>query len=148
PTSVHLNNVTGTNSGLGLNPWPTFDWNILDMAGCLTIPFYTYANHYSGAILAFFTILAVYYSNNKWTSYFPINSNRLFNNKGEIYDVHRILNDDNEFDVNTYFQYGPPYFSAATFVLFGAYFFMYPFAIFYHTVTEWDSMSQSFVIIC
>ncbi|KAM9912117.1 hypothetical protein OXX69_002849 [Metschnikowia pulcherrima] len=147
PTSVHLNNVTGTNSGLGLNPWPTFDWNILDMAGCLTIPFYTYANHYSGAILAFFTILAVYYSNNKWTAYFPINSNRLFNNKGEIYDVHRILNDDSEFDVKKYVQYGPPYFSAANLVLYGAYFFMYPFAIFYHTVTEWDSMSQSFVSI-
>ncbi|KAF8000666.1 hypothetical protein HF325_004455 [Metschnikowia pulcherrima] len=147
PTLVHLNNVTGTNSGLGLNPWPTFDWNILDMAGCLTIPFYTYANHYCGAILAFFTILAIYYSNNKWTAYFPINSNRLFNNKGEIYDVHRILNDDSEFDVKKYVQYGPPYFSAANLVLYGAYFFMYPFAIFYHTVTEWDSMSQSFVSI-
>ncbi|OBA21035.1 OPT-domain-containing protein [Metschnikowia bicuspidata var. bicuspidata NRRL YB-4993] len=147
PNLVHLNNISGTNSGLGLNPWPTFDWNILDMAGCLTIPFFTYANHFCGMILAFCTILAVYYSNNKWTAYFPINSNRLFNNRGDIYDVHKILNDNSGFDQDKYLKYGPPYFSAANLVLYGAYFFLYPFAILYHTVTEWSSMSQSFISI-
>lgn len=147
PDLIHLNNFTGTNSGLGLNPWPSFDWNVLDMAGCLTIPFFTYANHFCGMLLACFTILAVYYSNNKWTAYFPINSNRLFDNRGKIYDVHKILNDKSQFDQQKYLQYGPPYFSAANLVLYGAYFFLYPFAILYHTITEWSSMSQSFVSI-
>lgn len=147
PNLVHLNNVTGSNSGLGLNPWPTFDWNILDMAGCLTVPFFTYVNQYIGMILGFFTILLVYYTNNKWTAYFPINSNRLFNNKGQVYNVKEILNDHNGFDNDKYHKYGPPYFSAANLVLYGAYFCMYPFAILYHTVTEWTSMSQSFANI-
>lgn len=147
PNLVHLNNVTGSNVGLGLNPWPTFDWNILDMAGCLTVPFYTYVNQYIGIVLGFFTILAVYYTNNKWTAYFPINSNRLFNNKGKVYDVKMILNESSGFDEQKYLKYGPPYFSAANLVLYGAYFFMYPFAILYHLVTEWTSMSQSFVSI-
>lgn len=53
PNLVHLNNITGSNVGLGLNPWPTFDWNVLDMAGCLTIPFYTYMNQYIGVVLGF-----------------------------------------------------------------------------------------------
>lgn len=147
PTLVHLNNFTGSNAGLGLNPLPTFDWNILSMAGCLTIPFYTYANQYIGMTLAFCTILGVYYSNNKWTAYFPINSNRLFNNKGKVYDVHEILNEKNGFDNSKFLKYGPPYFSAANLVIYGAYFCLYPFAILYHTITEWGSMSQSFINI-
>lgn len=147
PNLIHLNNVTGSNAGLGLNPWPSFDWNMLNMAGCLTVPFYTYANQYLGMILGFFTILTVYYTNNKWTAYFPINSNRLFNNRGEVYNVKQILNEKSAFDEAKYLKYGPPYFSAANLVLYGAYFFMYPFAILYHTATEWTSMSQSFANI-
>ncbi|EAZ63497.2 oligopeptide transporter protein [Scheffersomyces stipitis CBS 6054] len=145
PNSIHLVNVTGSTAGLGLNPLPTFDWNILDSGGCLTIPFYTYANRYIGSILAFFIIIIVYYTNNKWTGYIPINSNRLFNNKGELYKIHDILNDDNVFDDAKYRQVGPPYFSAANLVLYGAYFCLYPFAILYHFATEWDSMKSSFV---
>lgn len=28
PTNPGFNTVVGFNNGLGLNPWPTFDWNI------------------------------------------------------------------------------------------------------------------------
>ncbi|KAK6203493.1 oligopeptide transporter protein [Scheffersomyces amazonensis] len=144
PNSLHLANVTGSFTGLGFNPWPTFDWNVLDSAGCLTVPFYTYANRYLGSILAFFVILLVYYTNNNWTGYLPINSNRLFNNKGQVYNVHDILDDNNLFDDSKYQKVGPPYFSAANLVLYGAHFCLYPFAILYHFATEWDSMKTSF----
>lgn len=147
PNLVHLNNVTGSNAGLGLNPIPSFDWSILNMFGCLMMPFYTYVNQYVGMLGAFITILLVYYTNNKWTAYFPINSNRLFNNRGEVYNVKQILNEKSAFDHEKYEKYGPPYFSAANLVIYGAYFCMYPFAILYHAATEWDSMSQSFVNI-
>lgn len=147
PNLIHLSNVAGSNTGLGLNPWPTFDWNIFDMFGCLSMPFYTYANQYLGMLGAFCTIILVYYTNNKWTAYFPINSNRLFNNKGHVYDVKQILNDKSGFDEQKYLSYGPPYFSAANLVTYGAYFCLYPFAILYHAVTEWDSLSLSFVNI-
>lgn len=145
PALVHLNNVTGFKAGLGLNPLPTFDWNILDSAGCLTFPFYTYANQYLGSVLALFVILIVYYTNNKWTGYLPINSNALYNNKGQTYNVHSILDDKNLFDNEKYQDYGPPYFSAANLVLYGAYFCLYPFAILYHIVTEWESMKSSLI---
>lgn len=147
PNLIHLNNITGSNAGLGFNPWPTFDWNIINSGNCLAIPFYTYANQYLGSFLAFIIILIVYYTNNRWSGYFPINSNRLFNNKGEVYNIHDILDSNNSFDHEKYLNVGPPYFSAANLVLYGAFFVLYPFAIFYHLFTEWDSMKQSFVSI-
>lgn len=147
PDLIHLSNIAGSRSGLGLNPLPTFDWTILNMAGCLTVPFYTYVNQYIGMVLSFFTILAIYYTNNKWTAYFPINSNRLYDNRGEVYNVKHILDDKASFDHGKYEKYGPPYFSAANLVIYGAYFALYPFAILYHTVTEWSSMVQSFANI-
>ncbi|KAI5969094.1 OPT6 [Candida margitis] len=145
PSSIHLVNITGTSAGLGLNLWPTFDWNILDAGGCLTIPFYTYVNRYIGSLLGFFVIMVVYYTNNYFTAYFPINSNKLFSNKAEIYDVHSILNEKNQFSDSKYQEIGPPYFSAANLVLYGANFCLYPFAILYQFITEWDSMKSSFV---
>lgn len=147
PYLVHLNNISGFKSGLGLNPLPSLDWNILDAAGCLTLPFYTYANQYLGSVLGFFVILIVYYTNNKWTGYLPINSNALYNNKGKVYDVHQILNEKNMFDNEKYQSYGPPYFTAANLVLYGAYFCLYPFAILFHVATEWPSMKASFLNI-
>lgn len=145
PNLLHLANITGSNVGLGLNPIPSFDWNILDAAGCLTIPFYTYVNQYLGSLLGFLTILTIYYTNNKWTGYLPINTNELFNNKGEVYKVQSILNEKNHFDNDKYKEIGPPYFSAANLVVYGAYFALYPFAIFYHILSEWESMKTSFM---
>lgn len=147
PNLIHLENLTGSVHGLGLNPLPSLDWNIIDMAGCLSLPFFTYANHYMGTIFALFTILGVYYTNNKWTAYFPINSNKLFDGKGQIYKIRNILGDNHGFDDSKYRTYGPPYFSAANLVTYGAYFFMYPFAILYHFITEWSSTRQSFIDI-
>lgn len=142
---VHLTNITGSLEGLGLNPFPSLDWNILEGAGCLTIPFYTYANQYLGSLLAFGVILIVYYTNTSWTGYLKINSNQLFNDKGDVFKVHDILDDNNHFDNGKYQKVGPPYFSAANLVLYGAYFCLYPFAILYHVATEWESMKSGFV---
>ena len=144
PYLLNLANITGSNIGLGFNPFPSLDWNILDAAGCLTVPYYTYINQYLGAMMGFFVILIVYYTNNKWSGYLRINSNELFNNKGEIYKVHDILNEKNQFDNKKYQEIGPPYFTAANLVVYGAYFALYPFAIVYHIISEWDSMRLSF----
>lgn len=147
PNLIHLTNVSGSHKGLGLNPVPSLDWNVLGMAGCLTLPFYTYLNNYIGTVCGFICILALYYSNLKWTAYFPINSNRLFNNKGQVYDIKKVLNSSSGFDDGKYKKYGPPYFSAANLILYGAHFALYPFAIFYEFATEWATMSASFVNI-
>lgn len=144
PSLLLLANITGSNIGLGLNPLPSFDWNILNTAGCLTVPFYTYVNQYIGSLLAFVVILYLYYTNNKWTGYLPINTNELFNNKGQVYKVHEILNDKNQFDTARYKSVGPPYFSAANLVVYGAYFALYPFTILYQMLSEWQAMKASY----
>jgi OPT family small oligopeptide transporter len=144
---VHLANVAGSRNGLGFNPLPSFDWNVLDSSNCLAIPFFTYVNQYIGSILAFIVILIVYYTNNKWTGYLPINSNRLYDNEGKVYDIRQILDDKNYFDNDRYQQYLPPYFSAANLVLYGANFALYPFAILYHFIVEWTSIKSSFISI-
>ena len=86
-------------------------------------------------LLGFFTIFCVYYSNSNWTAYFPINSNKLFDGKGRVYNVPKILDNLHAFEDVKYRQYGPPYFSA-NLALYGAYFFMYPSTIAHHFVTE------------
>ena len=144
PNLIHLVNITGSNVGLGFNPIPSFDWNVIG-GSSMVVPFYTYANKYIGTFLGFIVILIVYYTNNNWTAYLPINSNRLYNNQAKLYDVHDILDDKKLFDNDKYQQVGPPYFTAANLVIYGAYFCLYPFAILYHFVTEWQSMKTSFV---
>ncbi len=52
PDNVTLAAVTGGISGLGLNPIPTFDWNILVVGGDPLInPFFTIANYFAGAVV-------------------------------------------------------------------------------------------------
>ncbi|EGV65653.1 hypothetical protein PSN45_003569 [Yamadazyma tenuis] len=143
PTNQTLAEITGSVGGLGFNPFPTFDWNILDYNAALTWPFYAQVNNYSGSVLAFFCICGVYYSNHLWTGYIPINSNGLFTNKGVSYDVKQIVNSNSLFDKEKYEEIGPPYYSAANLVLYGAFDALYPFAILYECILNHKQMWHS-----
>ncbi|GMM37772.1 Opt2 protein [Saccharomycopsis crataegensis] len=139
PDNFNLAMVTGGVSGLGLNPWATFDWNMFSYSTPLAIPFFTQANQLIGMFIAFFIILGLYYSNYKWTAYLPINSNQIFANSGDTYDVQEILT-NGLFDKSKYETYGPPYYTAGNLVVYGAFFAIYPFSIIYTTYTEWGSI--------
>jgi len=55
PTNQVFNNIVGSNNGLGLNPWPTFDWNIATTQFIpLVIPLFTVLNYFGGMFLSFF----------------------------------------------------------------------------------------------
>ncbi|GEQ68735.1 hypothetical protein JCM33374_g2403 [Metschnikowia sp. JCM 33374] len=144
PNNNTLNVVTGFNAGLGLNPISTFDWNIISNNGALYMPFYSQINQYIGSLIAFFSILGVWYTNYKWTGYLPINSNKLFTNKGTRYKVGKILNSENLLDKKKYEAYGPPFYTAANLVTFGAFFAIYPFTILYIGLTEWRHIYFAF----
>ncbi|KAI3404173.2 hypothetical protein KGF56_003073 [Candida oxycetoniae] len=131
PNNVNLVAVTGSASGLGMNPFPTFDWNILNFNGCLVYPFYAQLNQYIGTMLAFFVIIAIWYSNHKWTGYIPINTASLFDRFGNRYNVKDIVDENNMFDQTKYAEVGPPYYSAANMVVYGAFIAIYPFSITY-----------------
>ncbi|ODQ82734.1 hypothetical protein BABINDRAFT_30745 [Babjeviella inositovora NRRL Y-12698] len=145
PNNFNLAAITGSVYGLGLNPITSFDWNYMTIFinTPLVIPWYSNVNQYIGSIIAFFCIIGVYWSNNLWSGYLPINTNALFTNTGEPFKVTKILT-NGLFDNEKYQAYSPPYYSAANLVLYGAFFAIYPFSVIYTTMIEWKGMSASF----
>ncbi|KAK6456524.1 OPT oligopeptide transporter protein-domain-containing protein [Scheffersomyces xylosifermentans] len=145
PDNFHLAAITGSIGGLGLNPIPTFDWNVLnEFTNCLAIPFFTSLTTYIGGIISMFCIIGVYYTNYKWTSYLPINTNSLFTNTGEPYAVTTVLNEQGLLDNKKYQNYGPPFYSASNLVAYGAFFAIYPFAIVYEIGNRYKQMWKAF----
>ncbi|KAK9477816.1 OPT oligopeptide transporter protein-domain-containing protein [Lipomyces japonicus] len=127
PQNFNLATITGSLTGLGLNPITTFDWNYAQLIKPLVIPFYSFINQYVGHFISFIIIVAMYYSNYKWTSYLPVNSSILFDNTGDTYNIYQILGPDGLVNNARYQAYSPPYYSASVLLLYGAAFAAYPF---------------------
>lgn len=140
PENFTLNLVTGFISGLGMNPLPTFDWNIINWNLALTIPFYSQINQYIGTLLGFFIIIAMYYTNFHWTAYLPINTSTLYNNKGFRYEVEDVVNERSLFVKEKYEEIGPPFYSAANLLVYGAFISLYPFAFLYEVTLNYKPM--------
>nr|XP_031859239.1 OPT family small oligopeptide transporter [Kwoniella shandongensis]KAA5526311.1 OPT family small oligopeptide transporter [Kwoniella shandongensis] len=138
PNNVTLSNLTGSLNGLGLNPWPTFDFNTLTVQGWvpMVLPTFTILNQLLGMTMAFFMILGFYYSNAFESGYLPINSNKIFANTGGRYAVAKILNENGEFDNDKYQQYSEPYMAAGNLVIYFWFFAIYTatlaYAFLYH----------------
>ncbi|WVQ66274.1 OPT family small oligopeptide transporter [Kwoniella botswanensis] len=112
PDNVKLDAVTGIWGGLGLNPWPTFDWNMFGGAG-LYLPTFAVANQVVGIIIGAFMILAIWFTNTWNTGFLPINSNATFDNTGASYNVTSVLNPaTGKLDETLYRSYSQPFFSA------------------------------------
>ena len=55
PNNIALDAITGMYGGMGLNPWPTFDWNVASTAFVpLTLPTFTVVNVFFSQLLATF----------------------------------------------------------------------------------------------
>ena len=140
PDNQNLAVVTGFIGGLGLNPIPTFDWNMISLNSPLKVPFYNQTNLITGMFIGFFTILGLWYSNYKWTGYMPINSNVIHTNTGESYSVRAVVNDKSLFDNEKYQEIGPPFYSAANLFVYGAFFAIYPFHFVYEFGMQYKQM--------
>ncbi|CAI5759167.1 unnamed protein product [Candida verbasci] len=143
PDNLDLTVITGYNYGLGFNPFPTFDWTVIG-SGNLYQPFFTTLSSYIGSIISFFIIVGIYYSNYKWTKYIPINSNKLFTNEGQTYHVSQVVDENSMFDEKKYEQIGPPFYSAANLVQYGAFFAIYPFHFVYEIATNYKAYGVAF----
>ena len=140
PENFNLAVITGSVSGLGFNPVPTFDWNILNYNKALTIPFYSQANQYIGSLIAFIVIIALFWTNNNWSAYIPINTSSLYSQLGKPYKVRDIIDERSLFDQKKFQEVGPPYYSAANLVVYGAFFAIYPFSIIYEVSMNYAPM--------
>ncbi|KAI4740640.1 OPT-domain-containing protein [Aureobasidium sp. EXF-12298] len=133
PNNLNLSTVTGMNNGLGFNPFPTFDWNILlwDQMDPLMVPFFNTINRFAGLVISAFAVLGVWYSNTFNTGYLPINSNKVFDHYGKFYNVTRTLDHRGMFDAAKYTAYSPAYLSAANLTVYACFFAIYTATISY-----------------
>lgn len=145
PNNADLAIVTGSVNGLGFNPIPTFDWNQATASLTpITLPLYTSVLGYAGTFFGGLVILALYYSNNSWTGYIPINSNRLFDNKGKVFNVSKILT-NYRFDSSKYRDYSPPFYAAGNLMLYSSFFSVYTLSFVYTCLMDWRAMSEALV---
>jgi len=114
PNNVNLAAVAGFSNGLGLNPWPTWDWNTLlfDNTDPLMVPFFATFNKFIGMFCSMFVILGLWYTNAYYTGYLPINSNHVYDNTGNLYNVSRAIDERGIFDAEKYGAYSPAYLAA------------------------------------
>ncbi|KAK7203579.1 OPT oligopeptide transporter protein-domain-containing protein [Myxozyma melibiosi] len=143
PQNFNLAIITGSSLGLGVNPIPSFDWNILNYDNALSVPFFSCVNQYIGMVLGLFCILGVYYGNYKWAGYIPVNTNDLRDRFNESYNVSRILT-NGLIDEKKYQEYSPPYYSAGFMVTYGSYFAMYPLTLVYIFLKDWRLIASCF----
>lgn len=106
PDNVVVANLFGVVSGLGLFPL-TFDWAQIAYIGSpLLTPFWAAMNVVGGLVIVMWIIAPIaYYSNWLYASYMPILSAAVFDNKGQVYDVSKILTKDFLFDREAYQNY-------------------------------------------
>ncbi|KAK9349768.1 OPT oligopeptide transporter protein-domain-containing protein [Lipomyces doorenjongii] len=142
PKNVPLAYVTGSKSGLGFNPWTTFDWSVVNYTTPLVLPFFSVANKFVGVLIGGLVIIGMYWSNYKYTGYFPPNNANVYDNMGKKYNVSRIYH-GGHFDVDAYRNYSQTYIGAGQIMMLGAYYTMYTCAFAYIFLNEWQVISRA-----
>ncbi|KAF2425304.1 OPT-domain-containing protein [Tothia fuscella] len=106
PKNVVVANLFGVASGLGLFPL-TFDWSQVAYIGSpLVVPFWAAMNIVGGLVIVMWLFAPVmYYTNVMYSSFMPILSAAVFDNKAQPYDVSKILTKDFLFDETAYKEY-------------------------------------------
>ncbi|POR37850.1 Sexual differentiation process protein isp4 [Tolypocladium paradoxum] len=127
PGSVILALVAGSTCGLGVNPLPTLDWNIATYLGDpIVTPLFTLMNFSAGMAIMGFVVAPVLYFGNVWNGgYLPINSNKVYDNTGRFYEIHRILGPDFTIDEAAYRAYSVPWLSTTQVLNLVSYFTLY-----------------------
>jgi OPT family small oligopeptide transporter len=127
PSNVKLAIIMGSTCGLGLNPLPTLDWNVSTYFGDpIVTPLYTLANNASGMAFMGFIIAPIVYFRNAWSSgYLPINTNKVYDDSANLYNVRRILNANMTLNEEQYEAYSVPRLSANQILKLGAFFMIY-----------------------
>lgn len=144
PENFNVATITGSFTGLGLNPITSFDFNLIGTSG-FAVPFFAQLNLYLGTVSALFIIAGLWWTNYKWTAYLPINTNRIFSNTGKPYSVTAILGENKQLDQQKYELLGPPFYTAADLVVYGTFLALYPLNFFYVLLTDWKKIKDALV---
>ena len=139
PNNFNLNMITGSMNGLGFNPIPSFDWNVIGTYYYpLAYPFFVYVQQFIGTFLGGLIIIGLYYSNINWAAYLPINSSGIFDNTGNSYNISRVVVPNSGYlNQTAYEEYSPAFYSAGNMVLYGAFFAFYPLTMVFIFLDSW-----------
>lgn len=89
------------------------------------VPSFSTFNFAAGMFISGLFVLGLWYSNGWNTGYLPINSNRIFDHFGDLYNVSNALDSRGMFDLEKYSKYSAPYMSAANSLVYGFFFAVY-----------------------
>lgn len=144
PDNVDLSAMTGSMTGLGINPIETFDPNQAGL-GCefFYIPWTWLWQWTLGSFICTIAIIIMWYTNVRYTKHLPINTNDIFDNEGGTFNVTKVLN-GTQFDVEAYQQYSQPYFSAAFLLNYGVNFMYMPAVVMWMILYKWKLMVKNF----
>ncbi|KAK9357512.1 OPT oligopeptide transporter protein-domain-containing protein [Lipomyces starkeyi] len=142
PKNKILAFVTGSKIGMGFNPWPTFDWSVINYSAPLVLPFFSGANRYFGTILGAIVLIAMYWSNYKFTGYMPPNTSDVYDRTGEVFNLSRVIV-NGVLDEDRYRQYSPPYISAGNLMYLAAVYATYTLSFVYIMLNEWSTISDA-----
>ncbi|KJZ77186.1 hypothetical protein HIM_03507 [Hirsutella minnesotensis 3608] len=145
PSNFNLTAITGLQKGLGFNPLPTMDWNIVTHnVDPLLVPAYVTFNMTLGALLGGVAIIAMYWSNTYYTGYLPINTNMMFAHNATPYKVSAILDHNGLLDEAKYQNYSPVYITAASITYYIFFFAVYSAVISYAALYHWNDIKLGF----
>jgi len=94
------------------------------------VPFFSTFNRFIGVFISFWVVLGFWYGNLYDTGYLPINTNRVYDHFGKLYNVSNAINDRGLFDEDEYAAYSPPFLGAGNVVI-----YMFFFGIYTSTLT-------------
>ncbi|KAJ5658104.1 OPT oligopeptide transporter [Penicillium longicatenatum] len=145
PENTTLAAITGSITGLGINPWPTFDWNLASVLyDPIITPYYAMCTITLGTIFFCVCVIVPIWWTNVWqTGYFPIMSNSLFDNTGATYNVSKIMI-NGAFSAEAYEAYSPPYMTASYAVMFFCFFGAYMAGVVHIILYNRSELSKGF----
>lgn len=137
PNNGPYNAIVSFNTGLGLNPLSTFDWNIVTFNGDpLVLPAFNIINGALGMFFTMFMVMGLWWTNTWNTGYLPINSNRSFDRFGLRYNISRAIDDKGHFSKEEYEAYSPAFMAAGNITVYFWFFAIYSavvsYAFLYH----------------
>lgn len=143
PNNVNLQNICGINYGLGFFPFSTFDTVQLGFSA-LYIPWNALWQYYCGLFVSMIAIIIIWYTNVRYTGYFPINSVSLYDNTGNEFNQTRILDSNFKLDIDAYESYSLPFYSAGNLVTYGSLYMFFPAQFVASFLYQWKDFVDSF----
>jgi hypothetical protein len=145
PNNFNLTAITGVQKGLGLNPFPTFDWNVAKHhIDPLVVPYHVTLNSFAGVVLGGVVIAGLYWTNAYNTGYLPINSNAMYNHFGGSYNVSVILDERGWLDEAKYQLYSPVYLAASSITMYYFFFATYAATVSYAYLFHRHDIAKGF----